>query len=272
MAAVPPASKSPATTRSRQWRPRLYRGLRWLALPLSLAAGVLAWEAVARLNQFPAFILPLPGAVAQRFWVVLTDGRLLWHSGITLGEILAGLALGTVAASALGYVIAKSPGLERALTPYVVASQAVPIVAIAPLLVIWFGVGLSSKVLICALIVFFPILINTVLGLRSAEPELRDLMRSLRATRWQTLAKLDVPSALPTWLAGLKVGATLAVIGAVVGEFVGADRGLGFLISFGRGQYDTALVFVAVAALVVIALGLYGAVSLLERRLLRWRA
>jgi NitT/TauT family transport system permease protein len=267
MAIVPPSSNS-----SPAFGARLFRGLRWLALPLSLAAGLLAWEAVVRLNHFPAFILPLPGAVWQRFLVVLTDGRLLWHSGITLGEMLAGLALGTVTASTLGYLIAKSPGLERALTPYVVASQAVPIVAVAPLLVIWFGVGLSSKVLICALIVFFPILINTVLGLRSAEPELRDLMRSLRATRWQTLAKLDVPAALPTWLAGLKVGATLAVIGAVVGEFVGADRGLGFLISFGRGQYDTALVFVAVAALVVIALGLYGTVSLLERRLLRWRA
>ena len=263
MAAVPPSSKLP---------PAHGPGWRWLPLPLSLAAGLLMWEAVARVNRFPAFILPLPGAVWRRFWTVMADGRLAWHAGITLGEMLAGLALGLAAATVLGYIIAKSPGLEQALTPYLVASQAVPIVAVAPLLVIWFGTGISSKVLICALIVFFPILINTVLGLRSVEPELRDLMRSLRASRWQTLAKLDVPAALPIWLAGLKVGATLSVIGAVVGEFVGADRGLGFLINFGRGQYDTALVFVAVAALVVIALALYGAVSLLERRLLAWRA
>jgi NitT/TauT family transport system permease protein len=244
---------------------------RWLALPLSLVAGVVLWEAVVRLNHFPAFILPLPGLVWQRFVTLLASGDLAWHTGVTLGEVLGGLGLGLLVATALGYLIAKSPGLDRALTPYIVASQAVPIVAIAPLLVIWFGSGLRSKVLICALIVFFPILINTVVGLRSVEPELHELMRSLRATRWQVFAKLDVPAALPVWLAGLKVGATLAVIGAVVGEFVGADRGLGFLINFGRGQYDMALVFVAVTALVAIALALYGLVSLVERWLLKWK-
>ena len=243
----------------------------WLAVPLSLVAGLALWEAVVRLNHFPAFILPLPGQVWQRFWVVVANGDLAWHTGITLGEVLGGLGLGMLTATALGYIIAKSPSLERVLTPFIVTSQAIPIVAIAPLLVIWFGIGLQSKVFICALIVFFPILINTVAGLRSVEPELYDLMRSLRATRWQVLAHLDIPGALPIWLAGLKVGATLSVIGAVVGEFMGADRGLGFLINFGRGQYDTALVFVAVTALVVIALALYGLVSLLERVLLAWK-
>ena len=244
---------------------------RWLALPLMVSVGWALWEAVVRFNHFPAFILPLPGQVWQRFVTVLGSGDLVWHTSITLGEVLGGLGLGLVVATALGYLIAKSPGVERVLTPYLVASQAVPIVAIAPLLVIWFGAGLSSKVFICALIVFFPILINTVVGLRSAPLELRELLRSLRATRWQVFIKLDVPAALPVWLAGLKVGATLAVIGAVVGEFVGADRGLGFLINFGRGQYDTALVFVAVTALVAIALALYGLVSWLERWLLAWK-
>jgi len=260
------------STQSHFSRPEPGRPTRgWLAVPLSLIAALVLWEAVVRLNHFPAFILPLPGQVWQRFWVVLGSGELAWHTGITLSEVLSGLGLGLVAATALGYLIAKSPALERTVTPFIVASQAVPIVAIAPLLVIWFGVGLQSKVVICALIVFFPILINTVVGLRSVEPELHDLMRSLRATRWQVFTKLDVPGALPIWLAGLKVGATLAVIGAVVGEFVGSDRGLGFLINFGRGQYDTALVFVAVTALVVIALALYGLVSLLERVLLAWK-
>jgi len=244
---------------------------RWLSLPLALVAGVTLWEAVARLNHFPAFILPLPGLVWQRFVTLLVSGDLAWHTAITLGEVLGGLGLGLLVATALGYLVAKSPGLDRVLTPYIVASQAVPIVAIAPLLVIWFGSGLRSKVLICALIVFFPILINTVVGLRSVEPDLHELMRSLRATRWQVFAKLDVPAALPVWLAGLKVGATLAVIGAVVGEFVGADRGLGFLINFGRGQYDMPLVFVAVTALVAIALALYALVSLIERWLLAWK-
>ena len=244
---------------------------RWLLLPLSLAAGWLLWDALARLSGFPPFILPLPGQVWVRFLAVLANGQLAYHAAITLGEVLAGLGLGLSLASALGYVIAKSPALERLLTPYIVASQAVPIVAVAPLLVIWFGSGLRSKVLICALIVFFPILINTVLGLRSVEPDLRDLLRSLRASAWQTFTKLELPAALPILLGGLKVGATLSVIGAVVGEFVGADRGLGFLINFAKGQYDTALVFVAVIALIAIALGLYGVVTLLERLVLRGR-
>jgi NitT/TauT family transport system permease protein len=233
---------------------------------------LLLWEAVARLNNLPPFILPRPQAVWTRAVGLLADGRLTYHTGITLGEVLGGLALGLATATIQGYAIARSRRLERTLTPYIVASQAVPIVAIAPLLVIWFGAGLRSKVLICALIVFFPILINTVVGLRSVEPDLRDLMRSLKASRWQTFTRLEVPAALPVWLGGLKVGATLAVIGAVVGEFVGADRGLGFLISFGRGQYDTALVFVAALTLVAIALALYGLVALLERLLLAWKA
>src|SRR3990172_4676561 len=152
-----------------------------------------------------------------------------------------------------------------------VASQSVRLVAIAPLLIIWFGPGLLSKVLICALIVFFPVLVNTVVGLRSVPEELQDLMRSLQATRWQTIRLLEVPAALPVFLGGLRIGATLAVIGAVVGEFVGADRGLGFLINVGRGQYDTALVFVAVFTLIAMAVSLYGLVVLLESRLLSWR-
>jgi NitT/TauT family transport system permease protein len=144
-------------------------------------------------------------------------------------------------------------------------------VAIAPLLVIWFGPGLFSKVLIAGLIVFFPVLVNTVVGIRAVPQDLRDLMRSLRATRMQTLRFLEIPAALPVFLGGLRIGATLSVIGAVVGELVGADRGLGFLINVGRGQYDTALVFVTVFTLVAMALLLYGAVILLERKLLAWQ-
>jgi NitT/TauT family transport system permease protein len=245
--------------------------VRWPWTLLALTVGLIAWEAVVRLTGLPAFILPAPARVGARFLEVLRDGSLLWHIAATLSETLAGLGLGLAAAVVLGYLISKSPALERALTPYLVASQAVPVVAIAPLLVIWLGPGVLSKILICALIVFFPILVNTLVGLRSVAPELRDLIRSLNATRWQTFLKLEVPAALPVLLGGLKIGATLAVIGAVVGEFVGADRGLGYLVNVGRGAYDTALVFVAVATLAALALGLYGIVSLLERVLLAWR-
>ena len=237
----------------------------------SLGLVGLLWYLFARLGGFPAFILPPPSLVWERFLQALSSGSLLRHSAVTLGEVLVGLALGVSAATALGYLLAKSRAVERLLAPYIVASQSVPVVAIAPLLVIWFGPGLFSKVLICALIVFFPVLVNTIVGLRSVPEELNELMRSLQATRWQTFSLLEVPAALPVFLGGLRIGATLSVIGAVVGEFVGADRGLGFLINVGRGQYDTALVFVAVFTLVGMALALYGLVVWLEARLLSWQ-
>ena len=141
----------------------------------------------------------------------------------------------------------------------------------APLLIIWFGPGVLSKILVCALIVFFPILVNTVVGLRSVPDDLRDLMRSLRATRGQTFRYLEVPAAMPSVLGGLKIGATLSVIGAVVGEFVGADKGLGFLLNHARGLYNTPLVFAALLALMSMALALYGAVAIVERAALAWR-
>ncbi len=245
---------------------------RAILVPFSILLAVLLWFLATRFGDFPAFILPSPGLVWTRFAQVLGDGSLLRHSLVTLGEVLAGLALGVSVATILGYTLAKSPAVERLLSPYIVASQAVPIVAIAPLLVIWFGPGVFSKVLICALIVFFPVLVNTIVGLRSVPDDLHDLMRSLLATRWQTFRLLEVPAALPVFLGGLRIGATLSVIGAVVGEFVGSDRGLGFMINRARGQYDTALVFVAVSGLVVMALLMYGAVVLLEARLLSWQA
>ncbi|MGW8224537.1 MAG: ABC transporter permease [Anaerolineales bacterium] len=240
-------------------------------VPFSAAVAIIIWYLVARYSGFPAFLLPSPVAVWNRFISALFEGRLAYHFAVTLGEVLAGLALGVTAATTLGYLLAKSETFERLFAPYVVASQSIPIVAIAPLLVLWFGPGLISKVLICALIVFFPVLINTIVGLRSVPDELRDLMRSLKATRWQTFKYLEVPSALPVFLGGVRIGATLAVIGAVVGEFVGADRGLGFLINIGRGQYDTALVFVAIFTLVAMAMALYGLVVLVETRLLSWQ-
>ena len=236
-----------------------------------MISAVVLWEAVARFTGLPQFILPAPSVVAERLLRAINDGSLARHSAVTLSEVLAGLALGLAGATLLGYALAKSTTLERLLSPYVVASQSIPIVAVAPLLVIWFGPGRLSKVLICALIVFFPVLVNTVVGVRSVPAELYDLMRTLRATRRQVFMKLEVPAAMPVLLGGLKIGATLSVIGAVVGEFVGADQGLGFLINVGDGLYYTPLVFVAVFALITMALGLYGVVAALERRLLAWR-
>lgn len=245
-------------------------GRNWLGL-VSLAAGLLIWWVLANYSGLPSFILPSPPQVWLRFVRALSDGSLFFHVGVTLFEILTGLIIGALNATILGYLVAKSRALERILSPYLVASQAIPLVAIAPLLVIWFGPGIFSKILICALIVFFPVLVNTVVGVRAVPAALHDLMRSLHATQGQILVKLEVPAALPVFLGGLRVGATLSVIGAVVGELVGADMGLGFLINVGRGQYDTALVFVAIFALIALALCLYALVAIAEKRLLDWQ-
>jgi NitT/TauT family transport system permease protein len=196
---------------------------------------------------------------------------LLYHAAITLAEIVIGLSIGVSFATVMGYVLAKSRSLEKVLSPYLVASQAIPVVAIAPLLVIWLGNGILSKVVICALIVFFPVLVNTIVGVRAVPTALYDLMNSLHATRSQILWKVEVPASLPVFLGGLRIGATLSVIGAIVGELVGAQQGLGFLLQLGDFQYDTPMVFVAVFTLITLALMLYGIVTLLEKRFLKWQ-
>lgn len=243
----------------------------YLFVPLALLLFLGLWELIVRLGSYPPFILPSPGRVCAKFLIVSRDGTLWRHTRITLVEIFGGLALGLTAATSLGYILAKSRLVERILSPYIVASQSIPIVALAPLLIIWFGFGSLSKVLVCALTLFFPVLINTIVGIRSAERDLIDLMRSLEATRWQVFTMLEVPAALPVLLGGLKVGVTLSVIGAVVGEFVGADRGLGFLVNLARGLFDTPLMFVALFTLVAIAVSLYVAVAALEGLLLAWK-
>ncbi len=242
----------------------------WLT-PLSILIAIIIWAWVARVGNLPAFTLPSPERVAGRFVQAVADGTLLRNTAATLLEIVLGLLAGALLATVFGYLIAKSRAFEKLVEPYLVASQAIPIVAIAPLLVIWFGPGLFSKVLICGLIVFFPVLVNTVVGLRAVPEDLRMLMRSLHATPLQNLKYLEIPAALPVFLGGLRIGATLSVIGAVVGELVGSNSGLGFLVNIGRGQYDTALVFVAVITLIALALALYLLVRLLERRLLAWQ-
>jgi NitT/TauT family transport system permease protein len=242
----------------------------WLGL-ISVIIGILLWYLITSSSGVPNFILPSPLSVWTRFLRALGDGSLLYHTAITLIEIILGLLVGTIFATIVGYFLAKSRALERILSPYIVASQAIPIVAIAPLLVIWLGDGILSKVVICALIVFFPVLVNTIVGVRAVPPPLYDLMNSLHASRAQILWKVEVPASLPVFLGGLRIGATLSVIGAIVGELVAAEEGLGFLLQLGDFQYDTPMVFVAVFMLIGLALMLYGIVVLLEKRFLKWQ-
>lgn len=245
--------------------------LEWVALPLGFIVIVAVWQLIAVGGKYPTFILPAPALVAQRAVTAIQTGLLWRHLQVTLIEILCGFTLGFLFATLTGYWLSKSRWAERLVGPWLVAMQAVPVVAIAPLLVIWFGFGLTSKIIVCALIVFFPILMNTIVGLRTIDREWQDLMTVLRASSIQRFVHLELPAALPVLFGGIKVGLTLAVVGAVVGEFAGAQVGLGALINIARGGvYDTPLLFVALLTLATLALALYGGASWLERRVVRW--
>lgn len=251
----------------RQNRSRLRRLAPWITVVVLLAL----WQFMAMNDLIPPSLLPAPLEVGERFVRVVRDGRLWTHFSVTLFEVVAGLGLGVAFGLTLGYAIAKIPLFEDFLSPLIVGLQSTPVVAYAPLLVIWFGSGATSKIFICALIVFFPMLMNTVVSIRNVPDNLRDLMRVFHANRWQMFIKLEVPAALPVLLTGLKTSATLAVIGAVVGEFIYAQAGIGVMIVVARSQYDTALVYVGVIVLGVLARCMYGLVALLERRLLVWQ-
>lgn len=244
----------------------------WLTAVISFAFLILGWQLLVTIGGYEKFILPGPLDVWQQLKIVVGDGRLLRHSLITISEIIPGLLIGCLVAAPLGYLLAKSPLAERLLSPYLIASQAIPIIAIAPLLTIWISSVYWSRVAVAALVVFFPILINMVVGLRSVPSELYELMHVLKADAGQIFRKLEFPAALPVFMAGLKIGATLAVIGALVGEFVQPQsRGLGFLLIMARQSFKTDLVFVILLTLATIALSLYGLVALLEKRVLRWK-
>ncbi|MCL4266297.1 MAG: ABC transporter permease [Anaerolineae bacterium] len=244
----------------------------WLTATVSFAFLIIGWQLLVSLGGYEKFILPGPVDVWQQMQIVVGDGRLLRHSLITISEVIPGLLIGCLVAAPLGYLLAKSPLAERLLSPYLIASQAIPIIAIAPLLTIWISSVYWSRVAVAALVVFFPILINMVVGLRSVPPELYELMHVLKADTGQIFRKLEFPAALPVFLAGLKIGATLAVIGALVGEFVQPQsRGLGFLLITARQSFKTDLVFVILLTLAAMALSLYGLVALLEKRVLRWK-
>ena len=235
---------------------------------LSLAGFLVAWKVLTVVTGTPDYILPSPEVVGERALRAIGSGILWQHTAVTLSEILLGFALGAVTAVAVGIALGKSVVVERVLSPYIVAAQSVPILALAPLLDIWFGGGLLARVLICALIVFFPIAIATMVGIRSADPLLREMLRSLGANPGQLTTRLEIPSALPVIFGGLRVGVTLAVIGAVVAEWAGASSGLGVLINIAnQGLFDTPLMFVALATLAVIGITLHGLVVVAERRL-----
>jgi NitT/TauT family transport system permease protein len=237
-----------------------------LALLLALLC---AWELASRAMQLSSLVLPPPTRIAQSLWSGLASGYFWPHLRATGAELLLGLGAGCVIGFAVGVLLAESPGLRRLFMPYVVVSQVVPKLALMPLFIVWFGFGLTSTVVITALICFFPLVENTLTGLASVPPERIELFRMLGASRAQTLWRLKLPSGLPSVLAGLRIAVVLALVGAVVGEFIGAGQGLGALIIAAQGSMDTPLMFAVLVLISVLGLLLYQAAVLLERRLLR---
>lgn len=239
-------------------------------LPLSLlAATVVVWELAVRLTDTPAWFLPAPSAVAAAFgehWAILAR-----HTGVTLQAVVVGFALAFVLAVVLAVPIASSTVVERTVYPLVVASQAIPIVALAPILLIWFGYGLTPKVIVVALICFFPIVVNLVDGLRSVDPDLIALLRGMGASRRDILRVVRLPAALPYLFSGTRIAAAVSVIGALIGEWVGSSAGLGYYMIRSAAQFFTARVFAAVLISALLGLALFALVVLLERWLLPWQ-
>ena len=240
----------------------------WLPVVAAFAFFILAWKAVVVVTGLPPFVLPAPETVGERFVGAWLDGTVWPHFATTMVEILLGFAVGAGLALVVGYGLARSVLFERLASPYLVAAQAIPILVLAPLFVVWFGSGLLSKVIVCALIVFFPVAIATMVGIRSVDPRLLELGRSLRATPRQILTTLEIPAALPNIFGGIRVGVTLAVVGAVVGEWAGASKGLAVLINLARGSlFDIPLMFATLLTIALVGIALYLVVVVVEHRL-----
>jgi putative hydroxymethylpyrimidine transport system permease protein len=245
-------------SRLREWAP---------ALAL-LAAAVACWEVAAQAGWVEDYLLPAPREVARA--LVEDRALLLDDAWVTGQEVVLGFLLALVAGVAIAIGLHLSSLARRTVYPLVVASQAVPVIVIAPILVIWFGFGMTPKLIVIALICFFPITVNTLDGLRAVEPAHVKMLRTLGAGRWALLRRLELPAALPYLFSGAKVAVAVAVIGAVFGELVGSDAGLGHVIQVGMAQLLTARVFAAVLLLAAMAIALFGLVSLAERRAVPW--
>jgi NitT/TauT family transport system permease protein len=250
---------------------RLMRFLEAMWRPALLLVVVFAgWWFVSEREFMPQYLLPTP----QQVLASMRDNwaQLAHNSWVTLYETVLGFVLATVIGMVTAVLIAYSRTLDKALYPIVLFAQVIPKIAIAPLLVVWFGTGLTPKIVLAVLIAFFPVVISGVAGLRSTDPELLDLSAAMGAGRWQTFRKIRFPNALPHLMAGLKVAVTLAVVGAVVGEFVGASEGLGYVLLLANGNLDAPLLFADLILMSIIGIVLFGVVEVAEALLIPWHA
>ena len=244
--------------------------LPWLTTPLLLIALVLLWQAYVGASRISAFILPPPAAVWAAWLDLLRSPRGWADTGTTVYETLVGFAWGLVFGVGLGVLIGRLRWLETTLNPFIVGIQVVPKVAFVPLFVVWFGFGMTSKVIVAAVLAFFPILTNTVLGVKSIDAGHRDVMTSLNASRLAIFRRLELPSALPYILTGMEVGIALAIIGAIVGEYLGGNSGLGYLLIAKMNAFETDGLFAVMIHMTILGFAFYLAVGLLRRLLIPW--
>lgn len=235
-----------------------------------LAAFLAVWEWVPGWMNVPVFLLPPPSKVWSEFLRMLELEQLMRHTGITAMETVAGFVLGSLLGLIIGFALGVAPRAEVVLSPYILALQIAPKVAFAPLFVMWMGFTVYPKILVVILIVFFPIMVNVLTAIRTVDPDMINLARSFSATRWQMFRMIEYPATMGPLFSGLRIGATLAVIGVVVGEMVGGNTGLGYLLIFGQGQGNTAMVFVTIILLTLIGIVAYLAVAWAESRVLHY--
>lgn len=248
---------------------RLRQSLRdWLPALLLFAFTLALWQGAVIVFGVPLYVLPTPSAIGQVMWAKGPD--LIRHVGWTMIEAVGGFLLGGVVAFSLAVGFVHLRLLERSMYPWAIIIETVPIIAIAPLLTIWFGFGFTPKIMIAAIVCFFPTLVNTTRGLRAVSPQALELMRILSASPWQIFTRLRLPSALPYLFAALKVTSTLSVIGAIVGEFTGADRGIGYVVVSAGYRMDTRLLFAGIAYSSAAGVLFFAVISLIERALLYW--
>ena len=242
----------------------------WLRPVLLIVILMGVWDLVIRVFGIPQYLIPTPMQVAQQ--VVKEWPTLIRESAVTTWATLGGFALSIVFGIPVAMLIAYSRAVESFVYPLLVFSQSIPKIAIAPLFVVWFGFGIVPKVISAFLLGFFPVVVSTVMGFKSVEPDMIDLARSMGATRWKTFWRISLPQALPAIFSGLKVSITLAVVGAVVGEFVGANSGIGYLLQKANGNFDLPLMFAGLVVLSMIGVILFVAIDLVERLMIPWHA
>ena len=240
----------------------------WLPAAVIIAAVIGIWEGLVAFNDIPHWKLPAPSAVGEELWV--SRGMLAEHTWVTLKEVLVGFAIALGAGVVLAGLINLSRTLQLVIYPSVIASATIPWIAVAPLLLIWVGYGMQHKVIVVALISFFPIVVNTVDGLRSSDPDMINLLRTLGANRWQVFTKVQIPTSLPSLFSGIKIAITVSVIGAVVGEWVGSSEGLGYLALRSKSQFLTERVYAAIFLLSLMGIVLFLVAWALERITLPW--